>query len=365
MAPFRFLALAVLAAWTVTAQASHEIVITDAQMQRLGIATAEVAAAEGVQTDALPARVVIPPDQEQVVSAPQGGLVAALDAAVEQDVAAGDPLAEIRSPELVTMQQDFLQARSERGVAKAALERDRQLVDEGIIPKRRFQETRSRYHQAQARLEARGHALSLAGMSDPAIKRLAETRKLSSRLTVTAPIDGVVVEKMASVGKRVQQAEPLYRVARLNPLWLEIRLPLDRLQGVKEGAPVSVPCAGMKAEVTLVGRTAEAESQTVLVRARVAGGEDCLRPGQFVETRLEVGAGEARFRVSGDAVVRHQGQDWVFVRVAKGFRPVPVDVHGHRQGDAVISGPLQAGQSVAVSGLAAIKGAWSGYGGGD
>jgi RND family efflux transporter MFP subunit len=355
----------VLAAWAVTAQASHEIVITEAQMQRLGIATGPVATAEGVQTDALPARVVIPPDQEQVVSAPKGGLVVALHAAAEQPVAAGDSLAEIRSPDLVTLQQDFLEALSEGEVAKAAVERDRKLVDEGIIPKRRFEETRSRYRQAQARLEARRHALRLAGMPEQAIGDLAKTRKLSSRLTVTAPIDGVVVEKMVSVGKRVQQAEPLYRVARLSPLWLEIRMPLGRLQGVKEGAPVSVPCAGMEAEVALVGRTAETESQTVLVRARVVGGEDCLRPGQFVETRLEVGAGEARFRVAGDAVVRYQGRDWVFVRVANGFRPVAVDVHGHRQGEAVVSGPLKAGQKVAVSGLAVIKGAWSGYGEGE
>ena len=117
--------------------------------------------------------------------------------------------------------------------------------------------------------------------------------------------------------------------------------------------------------MALVGRTAESESQTVLVRAEVSGGEKCLRPGQYVETRLEMGAGEARFRVPDNAVVRHQGEDWVFVHVPQGFRPIPVTVHGNRDGDTVVSGPLAAGQEVAVSGLAAIKGAWSGYGGGE
>jgi len=202
-------------------------------------------------------------------------------------------------------------------------------------------------------------------MADSDIHRLEKTHKLSGHLEVHSPMDGVVVEKLASVGQRLNQAEPIYRVARLDPLWLDIRMPLDRLQGVAKGDAVKVPCAGAKAQVSLVGRTASSENQTVLVRARVAGDGDCLRPGQYVETRLEVGSAGARFRVPQGAVVRNQGKQWVFVRAPQGFLPVAVTVHGRRDGDAVVSGPLKAGQEIAVSGLAAIKGAWSGYGGGE
>ncbi|MFA9461167.1 efflux RND transporter periplasmic adaptor subunit [Thiohalorhabdus methylotrophus] len=365
MAPFRPILIALIAAWSVSAQASHEIAFTEAQMQRLGIATGKVVAGSQVQTDSLPARVVIPPGQERVVSAPQGGLVSGLHAAKEEAVAAGDLLAEIHSPELVRMQRDFLQAYSARELAWAARDRDKQLFEEGIIPERRYQEASSRFQQAQANLEAQRQALQIAGMAQADIARLEQTQQLSGHLQVRAPMDGVVVDKPASVGQRLKQAEPLYRVARLDPLWLEIRMPVDRLQGVKKGAPVSVPCASGKAHVALVGRTAAAENQTVTVRARISGGEDCLRPGQFVETRLEVGAGTARFRVPTVAVVRNQGKQWVFVRAAQGFLPVAVTVHGQRGADAVVGGPLRAGQEIAVSGLAAIKGAWSGYGGGE
>jgi RND family efflux transporter MFP subunit len=365
VAPFRILAIALLAAWTISAQASHEITFTPAQMERLGVTTAKVVPGKEIQTETLPARVVIPPGQERVVSAPQGGLVTALQAAAEEPVRQGEVLAAIRSPELVKAQRAFLRARSARDLARASLERDRQLFDEGIIPQRRYQEARSRFEQARADLAAQRQGLLLAGMGEGAVDRLAETGELSGRLRVPSPMDGVVLEKMVRAGQRLQQAAPLYRIARLDPLWLEIRLPLDRTEGVREGLPVSVPCAGLKATVTLVGRTAARESQTVLVRAEVAGGETCLRPGQYVEARLEVGAGEGRFRVPEGAVVRNQGKEWVFVRRANGFLPVAVTVHGRRKGDAVVSGPLKAGQSVAVSGLAAIKGAWSGYGGGE
>ncbi|HKJ88220.1 MAG TPA: efflux RND transporter periplasmic adaptor subunit, partial [Gammaproteobacteria bacterium] len=140
MAKFRPIVIALLTVWAISAQASHEITFTDEQMQKLGIAMGKVTAGNQVQTDTLPAKVVIPPDQERVISAPQGGLVSSLHAATEETVTAGDLLAEIRSPDLIRMQRDFLQAHSARELARAARDRDKQLFDEGIIPERRYQE---------------------------------------------------------------------------------------------------------------------------------------------------------------------------------------------------------------------------------
>lgn len=365
MAPFRILAIVLFAGWTISVQASDEIAFTPAQMQRLGVTTAEVGPGRAMQTDTLQAQVVIPPDQEQVVSAPRGGLILALHAAAEEPIQQGDPLVEVRSSELLKSQQAFLRARSTRELTAASLQRDRQLYDEGIIPERRFQETRSRFQQARFDLAAQRQSLLLAGMSEAGVERLGQSGELSGRLQIRAPMDGVVLETLARPGQWLERAAPLYRIARLDHLWLEIRVPLEHLQGVTVGVPVSVPCAGTEATVSRVGRTAEARSQTVLVRAELSGGGTCLRPGQYVETRLEVGTGTGRFRVPEGAVVRNRGKQWVFVRQARGFLPVAVIVHGRQEGSAVVSGAIQSGQSVAVSGLAAIKGAWSGYGGGE
>ncbi|MBK1726352.1 efflux RND transporter periplasmic adaptor subunit [Halorhodospira neutriphila] len=361
----RLLSIAALALGAGAALAAPpEIPISAAQMERLGVATEPVATAEGGQAWSLPARVAIPPSQERVVSAPQGGLVAALHAAPEEAVAAGELLAELHSPGLVEQQRAFLQALSAKGLAEAALERDRQLLDDGVIAERRFQETRSRFQQARADLEAQRQGLDLSGMAPEAIERLEQSQQMSARLRVRSPLDGVVVARAVSTGDRVQSAQALYRVARLDPLWLELRVPEDRLQGVDEQSRVHVACADAEAPVVLVGRTADPESQTVLVRAEISAEAPCLRPGQMVEARLASGAAaSARLQVPKAAVVRNRGEDWVFVRTPRGFRPTPVTVHGHRGGAALLSGELRPGQAVAVRGVAALKGAWSGYGG--
>jgi len=347
-----------------SAHPSHEIAISAEQMQRMGIALGTVEPAESSSTGRLPARVVIPPQQQRVLSAPQGGLVTRLRAAVGDAVAKGQVLAEIDSPDLVALQRDFLQAVTEAHLARTELERDRRLHQEGIIAERRYLETRSRHEEAVATLEARRQALGLAGMRPADVAALEHERRLSSTLQVTAPLGGVVLAQHAVIGQRVDRAEPLYRIGQLEPLWLELRVPVDRLAGVAAGSPVQVPgCAQTDARVVVVGQDVDPDSQTVLVRASISGVDGCLRPGQFLQVSLHLSSERNQYRVPSSAVVR-SGQDTVvFVREPNGFVPVPVEVSGRDGDHAVVAGDIAAGQEIAASGLAAIKAAWLGMGG--
>jgi len=344
--------------------ASHEVAIDEAQMQRLGIATATVTVSRAATSERFPARVVIPPQQERVVSVPEAGLLTQVWAGAGEEVKAGAPLASLESPELIALQREFLEAASASRLAQADLLRDERLLKEGIIAERRHMETRSRQEQSSARLDERRQVLALAGMSPADIQTLATGRRLSAVLEIRAPMDGVVLEAMAVAGQRVDRAQPLFRVARVAPLWLEVRLPLDRLRGIAPGSAVTLPCEGATARVTLVGQSVDPTNQTVQVRAEVAEPRGCVSPGQYVEVRLELAAAESQFRVPSGAVVRSGEKAFVFRREPYGFAARSVQVVSEQGGYAVLAGSLQAGDAVAVSGLAALKAAWLGQGGG-
>lgn len=342
------------------ARASHEIPFTPEERARLGISVAAVTPAESTTSERLPAEVRIPPNQLQIVSAPLRGLVSKLEAATEQHVKAGEPLAILLSPDLVTRQRDFLHALSTYRVAAKALERDRTLAREGIIPKRRLQETQASEQQARATLEAHRATLELAGMPKPAIERLEWNTRLSNQLIVYAPMDGVILKQLVAVGERVEQAQPLYRLARIDPLWLDIRVPIERLTGVTPGAEVILSCSQRTARVTMVGHTVDPESQTVLVRATVKPQESCIRPGQFTEVRIKLPTPEVSYRIPTSAVVHVGPSTLVFVDSPAGFIPTPVQITGHEGDYDIVHGELADAKTVAVSGLAAIKAAWQG-----
>jgi len=345
--------------------AADTVAMTPQQQQLLGVTTAPLVPAGSVAGQTLPGRVMLPPEQARVLSAPQSGLVVSLDASSGDRVHKGQALAHLDSPDWLEMQRAYLQTYSRARLARAQLNRDETLFKEGIIALRRLEETRAAHAEAVAALQERRHALTLAGLDARAIASLERTRHLNPRLTVTAPADGVVLERSVSVGERVAAASVLYRLGDPSRLWVEIRSPLELAHTLKIGSSVELPGTDAEARLSAIGQDVDPGNQTVLLRAEVTTGADKLRPGQFVEVRVAAPASAEQYRVPAAAVIRSGERTVVFVATADGFRAVPVQVHGQQADTAVITGDLPADAKVAVAGLAAIKAAWQGLGGGE
>lgn len=307
-----------------------------------------------------PAKVAVPNRQMRVVSAPQGGILSALLVAEGEQVMAGQVLAELRSPELVDTQSQYLESVTRLGLAESELKRDQMLYKEGVIAERRLLETRAKRQELATQVEQRRQLLSLAGLSAADIDTLTRTHALDSTLPVRTPIAGVVLEQMVSTGQAAAAAEPLYRVAGLKPLWLEIHVPVDRVETLKVGGRVRLPGIASEGTIITIGRMVHPEDQGVLVRAEIAEGTERLRPGQFIEAQLTRTAGDPGWRVPAAAVVRNAGAAYLFVAREGGFVPLPVGVLAEEERSAVVTGELGPHDQVAVSGVVALKAAWLG-----
>ena len=358
----RTILLAAFAVVPVVSFAAGELKVSDEQIRTLGIETARPAPQAGAEIAGLPALVVVPNEQLQVVSAPLSGLLEHVLVAAHQPVRKGQVLARIQSPQLADLQHTYLQAVTRASLARSTLERDQALYDEGIISQSRLLASRSHQVETAADLAERTQALRLAGMSAEAIARLRAGQRVGTLVELVSPLDGVVLEQLAVAGQRLEAAAPVFKVARVAPLWLEIQLPVARLPEVHEGAAASVPAARASGQVIAVGRSVSSDNQTVLVRARIDRGADRLRPGQYVEASLTVSAQETRFSVPAEALARVDGQPLVFVRIPQGFRAQPVQLAGESAGRAVVGAGLKGDEQVAVKGVAALKAALAGIG---
>ena len=340
------------------------LAFTPSQIQALGIRTQPVQAPQPAESPALPAQVSIPNDQQRVVAAPLAGLVESLGAAPGEAVRAGQVLVRIASPQALELQRDRLQAEAQTTLARQSLARDEQLFKEGLIAESRLQQTRALAAQAQAQLQERRQELGLAQAAD------------GQHLLLRAPIAGHVLEQLVSVGQRVEAATPLYRIARLQPLNLEIQAPLDVAQQAKPGTALEVLGLSnqkdskdqkVSGQLITVGRHMDAGNQSVLLRGRIDQGAEQLRPGQGVSVRLSLPA-RAKAQepsIPARAVVHQNKQTWVFVAAREGaqsgFRPTPVRLNGQR-GDAVGVSGLAPDAQVVVDGIAALKARWLGIG---
>ncbi len=201
-------------------------------------------------------------------------------------------------------------------------------------------------------------------MSDEAIASLTTSRAFDSRTVVTSPVDGVVIESLIVPGQRVEAHAPLFRVARLAPLWLELQVPAQRAARFSLGTPVEVTGNGVAAKVIAIGTSADKSTQAVPVRAELSDGAGRLKPGQFVEVLVTFGGEPGKtWSVRPVSVVRRGKEAFVFVRTEKGFRAQPVTVVEETRDAVLVTGDLKAGEDIAVRGVVALKGAWQGLGG--
>jgi RND family efflux transporter MFP subunit len=353
------------------AEAPKPISVDARQMQSVGIETQALSGGGDGTRRSLPAQVVVPNAQIRVVAAPVAGLVQTMAVAPNDAVKQGQVLARLQSPMLIEAQREFLQAATQAQLAQASYRRDEQLFTEGIIAEGRYQATRANYTQAAAALSERRQALRLYGMTEGAINALQAGRGMSGTLDIVSPIAGIVLEQMASAGQRADVSAPLYRVAQLAPLWLEVQATPAAAAGIVPGAAVTVPSAALNGtaasgKVLSVGRVLDPTTQTVMIRAEISQGAEALRAGQYVEAQVAVAAGgEKQWRIPASAVARLQGKTYIFVQSKGGFVPVEVKLLGETPTAATVTGALHGDERVAVKGIAALKAIWTGVGEGE
>lgn len=337
-------------------QASDFIPVTASQSKALGIVAQGATAPGQALAGGLPATIEIPNGQQRVIAAPLAGIIESLETSPGLSVRKGQVLARLASPQALELQRDRIQADAQASLTKQTLQRDEQLFREGLIAESRLQAARANATQAAAQAAERRQELSLAQHSG------------GHTLSLTAPIAGTVLEQLVTVGQRVEQAAPLYRIARLDPLVVDIQVPLPVASRVRAGAPIRIPSTGASGEVTAVGRAVDPASQSVRVRGTINRGADSLRPGQVTTADLvlaEGPKGAADSQVPASAVLHHKDKSWIFVTAregdATGYRALPVSVGG-RIGDAVLVSGLPAGAQVVTHGIAALKANWLGVG---
>lgn len=348
--------------------AEADIPLSNTQIQSLGITTVQLTPAKQGSLSGLPAQVVVPGNQMRIISTPAPALIEQILVGVGDNVHKGQALAKLQSPALIEAQRGLLQASVQAKLSQENLVRDEQLWKDGIISESRYRTTRGMQMETAAALSERQQLLRLSGMSDAAIRQLQSGQSISSLLTLTAPMDGTILEKSANVGQRLDAATPIFKLAQLNPLALEIQAPLSAASIIKSGAKVWLPKPNARGKIIAVGRSLSGTNQTILLRAEITQGTDLLRPGQFVEASVatsESTTDSHLWIVPSSAISRVNGKSIIFLASKIGFRPTEVQILSESEKSAFISADLKGNEKIAVHGVSALKAQMMGIGGGE
>ncbi|MHB1272535.1 MAG: efflux RND transporter periplasmic adaptor subunit [Rhodanobacter sp.] len=344
--------------------ANNTFPVSAAQMHALGITVQRLNKPGAIRGLSYPAQVLLPPQQDVVISAPVAGVVDQLLVTEHQRLTVGQPLLRLASPEFGELQLAALEAASKNRLAQQTLQREKQLFAEGIVPQRRLFEAEAAASDGKAGLRQASAALRLAGLDAPTIARLIGSGALQETLTLKARSAGLVVDLQAKPGQRVAAADPLLRIADPSKLWLDIQIPAERADAWAKDGDITVVGRSVTARPMQAGAVV-GEGQTVSLRAQITAGVDRVRPGEFVQVQVPFADRADAWSLPLAAVARQSEQAYVFVRTAQGFEARPVDVVASAGQSVSVQGPLKSADQVAVSSVIALKAAWLGESGGE
>jgi cobalt-zinc-cadmium efflux system membrane fusion protein len=173
-----------------------------------------------------------------------------------------------------------------------------------------------------------------------------------SDYAVTAPLAGTVLARNVAVGDLAGD-QPMFEVADLSKLWVDLHLFGADAQHITPGLPVEVTrlSDGVSARTTLdrvLPGTATA-SQSTVARATVDNSDGRWRPGAAVRARVTVAEQKVDLMVPLAALQRFRDWDVVFVRFGDDYEIRPLEL-GRRDGVNVeVLGGLKAGDPVVVA----------------
>lgn len=362
----RTLCLIISAGLSLHAWSASVLPLSAAQLKQMQVQWGHLQSQSTGLSASYPAEVVLPSTQTRVVTAPQGGLITRLNVSVGDRVNQGQVIGQLSSPDLVALQSNYLQSETQARLHAQALKRDQELFKDGIISQRRMQETQSAHETSQALMYEHQQTLKLAGMSDAQIRQLAQKRSMQNGVAIMAPISGQIMEQQQQVGARVDMATPIYTISNTTPLWLMIQVPIKQAQQVSTGTTVRLPKLGLTAKVDSVLRQLNKNNQTIQVRASITQGADQLSVGQMVDVALvenTTPGNHASFTVPRSAVARQGEHAMIFAQHPQGVAVIPVKVLLEQNQQLTIQANLQGNETIALQGVAALKGHWLGLGG--
>jgi RND family efflux transporter MFP subunit len=226
--------------------------------------------------------------------------------------------------------------------------------------------------QADNAVESARQALSLASRpytaSDLAQAQAAvsqasaaadQARIALSEASVTSPVDGVVSDRLQSVGQLVGPTSPIVSIVSAE---VEIALGVEESQigQVVEGQKAEITVAAFPgtvfpAKVAMIAPSADPKSRTFQVKVRPTASDGKLKAGMFAQVRIVTSEKASALLVPKEALVTKAGQTSVFVLKGETVESRQVKT-GMVSGSAVevLSG-VAAGEEVVVAGGADLR----------
>jgi len=269
------------------------------------------------------AQVATDDDTTTQVYSPFTGQVAAIDVRAGDAVAKGRVLATVAASEAIQSESDLIAAQITSRNADANEARQHALYNDGSAALKDWQQAQADQAAATgALIAARGrlHALGFGDVQIHAMEMQRKDRAFAPPAELTAPISGIVIQRLVGPGQFVQagSTSPVFAIGNLDRLWLigNVREEDAPLMRVGEAVDVTVPALPGRtfpARLSWVAAGIDTNTHRLAVRAEIANPGGLLKPAMFATMLIHTGGDRVSAAIPEMAVIREGDQSHIWL----------------------------------------------------
>ena len=322
-------------------------------------------------------KILVSENRVAVIGPVHEGRLVRLYAGQGSKVRKGQKLADLESADIDQAEADYLKALSdydnarrtsgaEVKFAQATYDRTKMLYEKTITAGKNLQAAEHDLEIAKASaassvastktalIAARRHLLIL-GLKSSDVDALVSKPDLAAVFSLTSPIEGIVVERNATIGATVGTDANVFKIIDTSSVWIDANVFEKDLERVRLGQEVKVavpayPGSSFSGRVILVSSVVDPDTRSVKVRTEVPNPDGRLKPDMFANVEIITDLHRTAISVPQSAVLNDGGKSVVFVAETNGYKKQMVTA-GLQGNDRVeIIDGLQAGDKVVVKG---------------
>jgi cobalt-zinc-cadmium efflux system membrane fusion protein len=332
-----------------TASVSNVVSLTKEQLALAKLSIGSMASIQMHKTIKVNGFVDVPPQNMLSVSIPMGGYVKKANLIPGEKVSKGAVLAVLEDASYISLQQDFLTAKSKLVFLEADYNRQKALNASKSSSDRQFQLATTEFESQKYLVKSLSEKLQLMGIVPAQLNE----NNISKSISFRSPIAGYVTKVNVNAGKYVAPTDVLFEI--MDPSDLHARLIVfeNDATAIKKGNKVTFsvnnkPLEKYKAEVHVVTPNIENE-RTTEVHCDIIPSNAGLIPGTFINAEIELNNLSVQALPTA-AFVKWQNKPFVFIeKDASTYLMVPVVLGLESKGMVEVVSGISASDKVVIA----------------
>lgn len=292
-----------------------EVIITQRQMKAMGIQTARIQKRNLSDIVKAFGNITLPPGQKETISPVIGGIIRNIKVISGDYVQKGQTIARIEHPDIVDLQNEFLETKNKNEYLETEYNRQKRLFRDSINSAKTYQQIKSEYQSNRSRLQSLRQKLKLLHLNPDELT----PENITNSYPLVSPINGYVAHIEANNGMNVNEGQNLFLLNNNDKAHIDLEVYEKDIARIEKGQtltfnlnnnPLSSP---LKGKVIKKARNFDTEKRTALIHADITDKNKNLLPGMSVIAHIQTG-GKKQNSLPVTAFVQDRGKTWVFIQ---------------------------------------------------